>query len=1165
MTGQQIKELRKQLNLSQKDFAEKIGVKRLTIARWESGERTPDEINQKRLLQIGKENGLDTTPQKFVSSEQGNVSSEVDTLDTKTENVSNKVDTKKGGDTKDGVTDDTLSVSKNIVETALELARSGVSIVSTDAEKIPTTKWKNFQACIATEAEIKAMFNNPKAQGVATIGGAVSDGLEILDFDYHKNAGIKGDFAGNLYPEWKEFVISQFPELFQKLVIISTPKSGYQARYRYEADKFEGNQKLVEAYEINPETSEVILDEHGKQKKVALIETRGEGGYALCPPSPKYKMIQGDLLNIPTITKAERDFLIKVAKSFHAIPNDVKIQVQPTDLRPGDDFNQHGNHRDLLEKHNWTLALERNGVEYWRRPGKEGNGWSATWNAIPNRFYVFSTNASPLEDEKTYDLFALYTFLEHDGTFQVAAKTLASEGYGNGKIELSVENATKQELEQRKVTPQNIMGEINLLNEPTPEKIQTKLWDFVTDASYWTPTELGRFCDKLNIEYNLTKTWLRGWKRAVITEKRQRSAQEQSFAATDDGDKPTISVSNRFMREITDDIISAINRVNSLKPFIFVRSGLPTRIELDENGNAIAKPLTVAATRGIMERAANFVSETDIEGESLQIPVNPPLDNVNDFLSLGYFPDLPPLVGICTAPIVAHDGTICTEEGYQPKTRYFYHAKPKIEIGDLTPSTENVEKAKRLILDEILCDFPFADHASRANLIALMLTPFVRPLIQGATPLHTIDASTPGTGKSLLADITSMPFIPFGPTIMTAGKDDDEWRKRITAKLMSAPSHILIDNVKQKLSSEDLAAALTAHEWEDRILGQSATIRLPVKCTWIATGNNLELSDEIARRSVWIRLETNVERPWERRGFKHEDLRGWVRRHRGEIITALLTLIQKWLADGKPEENDVILGGYEEWVKVIGGILQAIGIDGFLENATELYDQLDVERQAWVAFVNAWAEKYGAYDKEFNHWGVYVETDTGARVWKEKDSGEFVGTKELFPLASHLDDNQNKELGILDAYLGKGKERARKVNLGRELQKRKGRVFDGYKLEILSTKRKKAALYQLTKTSGVSGQFRYTQNEASHTEGSQGSGVSGVSKTTPCSNGKKTHYICDQSGRSRTGVEIDTPDTPGECDSCYEDSHSKALSEGVSKSDRYTQDLESEEREVFTI
>ena len=111
---------------------------------------------------------------------------------------------------------------------------------------------------------------------------------------------------------------------------------------------------------------------------------------------------------------------------------------------------------------------------------------------------------------------------------------------------------------------QDILNEISLLNEPTPEKIQTKLWDFVIDASYWTPAELGRFCDKLNIEYSVTKTWLRGWKRAVITEKRKRSAQAQSrFSATNAGEKPTIVVSNRFMREITDDIISAINQVNS--------------------------------------------------------------------------------------------------------------------------------------------------------------------------------------------------------------------------------------------------------------------------------------------------------------------------------------------------------------------------------------------------------------------------------------------------------------------------------------------------------------------------------------------------------------------------------------------------------------------------
>jgi hypothetical protein len=271
-------------------------------------------------------------------------------------------------------------------------------------------------------------------------------------------------------------------------------------------------------------------------------------------------------------------------------------------------------------------------------------------------------------------------------------------------------------------------------------------------------------------------------------------------------------------------------------------------------------------------------------------------------------------------------------------------------------------------------------------------------------------------------------------------------------------------------------------------LGQTATIRLPVRCTWIATGNNLELSDEIAPRSVWIRLETNVERPWERTGFRHPQLRRWVRKHRGEIVTALITFVTKWLAAGRPQADDVILGGYEEWVNIIGGILKAVGISGFLENATELYEQLDIERQAWVDFFGVWAETYSAYDPDSNTWGAYAETDSGARVWQEKESGEPVGTKELFPFASHFDDNPNEGMGILDAYLGKGKERARKVNLGRQLQKRKGRIFGGYKLEILATKRKRTALYQLTKTSGVSGvsgQFRYTHDEASHTVASE--------------------------------------------------------------------------------
>jgi len=57
------------------------------------------------------------------------------------------------------------------------------------------------------------------------------------------------------------------------------------------------------------------------------------------------------------------------------------------------------------------------------------------------------------------------------------------------------------------------------------------------------------------------------------------------------------------------------------------------------------------------------------------------------------------------------------------------------------------------LLDSLLGDFPFADQASRANALALLLLPFVRPLIDGPTPLHLIEAAKPGTGKGLLADV----------------------------------------------------------------------------------------------------------------------------------------------------------------------------------------------------------------------------------------------------------------------------------------------------------------------------------------------------------------------------------------------------------------------------
>ena len=87
--------------------------------------------------------------------------------------------------------------------------------------------------------------------------------------------------------------------------------------------------------------------------------------------------------------------------------------------------------------------------------------------------------------------------------------------------------------------------------------------------------------------------------------------------------------------------------------------------------------------------------------------------------------------------------------------------------------------------------------------------------------------------------------------------------------LRDVPVVLFIDNLQQRLESPALASAITADVYADRVVGSSDTLRLPVHCLWLATGNNPFVSREIARRTVSIRLDAGVDHPDLRTGFRH--------------------------------------------------------------------------------------------------------------------------------------------------------------------------------------------------------------------------------------------------------------------------------------------------------
>ena len=174
---------------------------------------------------------------------------------------------------------------------------------------------------------------------------------------------------------------------------------------------------------------------------------------------------------------------------------------------------------------------------------------------------------------------------------------------------------------------------------------------------------------------------------------------------------------------------------------------------------------------------------------------------------------------------------------------------------------------------------------------------------------------------------------------LTEGGDDSEWRKRTTAALRESPSLVLIDNQTRRLDSGALSAALERRVWQDSYLGLSKLVTVPIMCTWLCTDNNPSFSGEIARRSPRIRLDAEVEDPSVRQGFRHPDLRHWVRANRGTLLWAVLTMIRVWASRGMPAGTGV-MGSYESYVSVIGGILDVGGIQGFRGNRRDVYNGL---------------------------------------------------------------------------------------------------------------------------------------------------------------------------------------------------------------------------------
>ena len=376
------------------------------------------------------------------------------------------------------------------------------------------------------------------------------------------------------------------------------------------------------------------------------------------------------------------------------------------------------------------------------------------------------------------------------------------------------------------------------------------------------------------------------------------------------------------------------------------RDPMAAQQELAGDTAVTLRVLDAHALRLILSRHIRLVRiKRDSKGVAKEDPIDPPMDMVYALLAAGDW-RFPVLAGATAVPTLRPDGTVLANPGYDEQTWLLF--EPGATIFPTVPAVPTRSDAHAALakLDDVLCDFPFKTDVDKSVALAAMITVVIRAGLRGNCPMFLFDAHTPGSGKTMLADIAAV--IGTGRSApRIAQTRDEETEKRITAHMLAGDQLVVFDNVSHALGGSALDAALAGEIWGGRVLGKSERVQVPNKVTFVATGNNLQIKGDLGRRALRCCLDPAEERPEERRGFRHLHLLKLVRERRPELVVAVLTLVRAYVVAGKPDLNLPTFGSFESWAELVRAPLVWAGVPDPVASQRELSAEADSSRSHW--------------------------------------------------------------------------------------------------------------------------------------------------------------------------------------------------------------------------
>lgn len=482
------------------------------------------------------------------------------------------------------------------------------------------------------------------------------------------------------------------------------------------------------------------------------------------------------------------------------------------------------------------------------------------------------------------------------------------------------------------------------------------------------------------------------------------------------GAKPRIDIGNEA--DALDDLARVMR--NEDVPSLYIRSGGLCWITEDD-GRPVVRQLTPDNLRAYF--AEHVYTYKNVKAGDDFREVRMPVMRQTCATILGRQAwSLPRLAGLATGPVLRKDGSLVQDAGYDPATGLYLVPKHNLPPIPENPDDELLRWARDLLLDQVLRDFPWVQRSDKAQYVASLFIPLMRNYIDGPTPMWIITAGAPGSGKTILTTIHqaihSMGDAPWP-------ENDAELRKAITANLRDSGEPVItFDNLPSGFTVRTplLADLMTKSVWRDRILGSSETVTMTNNRLWMFTGNNLRTGGDLARRTVWVRLDPDCPDPDRRDGFAIGDLDAWLKVNATPLLQAVLVLLRGWVAAGAPAAN-VRMGTFSQWASALGGLLDWLALPGWLEDRDAAMSQMDEETEEWHGFLSTWIETLGENPRTTNE--LVMSAELGDVIPRGK-GGELPSPKQFGKWLKAREGRYYSDLKISSGYNSN-----RKVNLWR--------------------------------------------------------------------------------------------------------------------------------------